>query len=82
MEWKLFSSRLSDGAEVLTLKRDGRTVCEYAPALYPYQGWHAYYNGFPKAEFSTREACIKDAERVSGGPLAVVSEGPAPRRTE
>lgn len=69
--WTLVSRKLSDGLDCLSLKSpEGLTFCEYAPGTIPYQDyWHSYMNGFPKKEFTSREACVADAERIAGHAL-------------
>ena len=71
--WQLISGKLQNGNELLTLKRGDKVLCLYAPAVGAFKGrWHSYYNGFPLAEFSSREACIRDAERIANQSLEVI----------
>ena len=71
-DWLLISIRLSDGAECLTLRNNGQEVCTYAPGRAPYQHmWHSYFKGFPKQDFSSREACIANAESIANRKLVV-----------
>lgn len=74
-EWQLVSGKLSDGMEVLVLKHpSGRTWREYAPGEQPNGDvWHAYEHQFPCKRLSSRAACIRDAEKLSGQILKVVS---------
>lgn len=70
--WQLKSSKLIDGYEVLSLKLNGRTFCEYAPGVPALTNkWHSYFNGDPKQEFSSREACIANAKSIANQPLEV-----------
>lgn len=72
-KWELVSGRFSDGEECLTLKNpNGSTFCVYAPGRRPYQNlWQSYWSAFPKEEFSSRESCIQNAEKIAGHPLIV-----------
>ncbi len=73
-KWELISENLSDGAEVLRLRApNGTTFCEYAPGVAPYDNtWLAYYFGYPKQEFSSREGCINNARKISRDPALMV----------
>ena len=70
--WALYSSKLLDGSEVLTLRQNDRVFCEFAPAIANYKLWHAYFNGFPKFGLPSREACIRSAEKMAGQKLKVL----------
>lgn len=72
--WELISGHLNDGAECLVLKMPtGQRFCEYAPSpVPPGKFWHSYYEqNFVKGRFVSREACIRDAERIAGHALSV-----------
>lgn len=71
--WELVSGKLSDGLECLVLKKPtGETLCTYAPGVAPYeQTWNSYFNGFPKQEFASRDACLRNAEKLAGMKLEV-----------
>jgi hypothetical protein len=71
--WELISSELGDGAECLTLKMpSGEPFCDYVPGRQPFEKyWHSYFKGFPKKDFLSREACIRNAESIAGHPLIV-----------
>lgn len=76
--WILVSFRLADDSELLMLREpNGKySGVMYAPGRVPFEGvWHAYYYGFPKQEFDSREAVLRDALRQANGkPLLVRDE--------
>ncbi len=71
--WELISGQLGDGADMLVLKMPtGETYCEYAPGRIPHQKyWCSYYNGDPRQDFSSKEACVANAEKIAGHKLVV-----------
>lgn len=70
--WKLARGRLSDGAETLILLRNEEIFCHYAQGKKPHDDlWHVYYKTFPKAEFKSRDACIRNAETIAGRKLSI-----------
>lgn len=52
---------------MLSLKNPkGVVVVDYLEAPARYCVWHSYFHGFPKAEFSSKKSCIKDAKKMVG----------------
>ena len=70
--YELISSQRIDGAEMLVLYQGNRRIFSYAPSDFPsLDRWYGFSFGFLIKSFTSREACIRDAELVAGHPLEV-----------
>lgn len=71
-KWALYSGKLQDGTEVLSLMQpNGHVLCEYTEGTD--KTWHVYFHGLPKKEFTSKEAAIRNAEGCAGHPLTIQS---------